>query len=155
MVEHDECQKQGAIAHTFLQHSSLRVRVLRKKITKNKIGECEECIEKISCGTNLNEDEKTCLECNIHFMNVRDEGGLMWPKMNAVALCGIAITTFQAIMNDEKIMLDSQSSTTPIRVGLKATRDLLHEKTHNHFIFHSESDVCKNANAIMQTFTVP
>ena len=75
--------------------------------------------KKISCGTNLNEDEKMCAECNIHFMSTRDEGRLTWPKMNAVALCGAVITTFQAITKDEKMMLDLQSSTTSSHAGLK------------------------------------
>ena len=108
-----------------------------KKLIKNKIGEYEECIQIFSYGTNLNDDEKLYQEHNIHFMNIRDECGLMWPKMNVVTLCGIVVTTFQVTMNDEKTMEDLQLSTTSNRVGLKLIRDLLNMKTYNHFIFYN------------------
>ena len=76
-------------------------------------------------------------------MDIRDEGRLMWPKMNVFTLCGIVVTTFHAIMNDEKLMEDLQSSTPSSRVGLKVMRDVLNMKTCNHFIFHNKSDVYK------------
>ena len=75
-----------------------------KKLTKNKIDECKECIDLFSHGTRLTNEEKGYLEHNMQFINLRDEGGLIWPNMIVVTLCGIVVTTFHAIMNNETMM---------------------------------------------------
>ena len=65
-----------------------------KKLIRNKIDECKECIDLFSHGTTLTNEEKGCLEHNMTFLNLNDEGSLIWPKMIVVTLCGILVTTF-------------------------------------------------------------
>jgi len=59
------------------------------------------------------------IEYNMQFMNLRDEGGLIWPKINTVTLCRTIVIIFKAIINDTKIMADLQSSMTSSYIGLK------------------------------------
>ena len=80
---------------------------------------------------------------NMKHMNLRDEGGLIWPKMNTATLYGIVVTAFNKIIENSTFIKKLQSSTTPSRAGLKVVRDTVNIKINDHFIFHSKISICK------------
>ena len=47
------------------------------------------------------DEEKIYQEHDVSFLNLRDNGGLMWPKLNAVALFGLVFTSLYNMLNDE------------------------------------------------------
>ena len=90
----------------------------------------------------------------MQFLNLRDEGGLIWPKISIVTICGITVTTFQAIMSNETMMADFQSSTTSSRAVLREKREMLSIKIKSHFIFQNKNSICKKCECNRQKLRI-
>ena len=101
--------------------------ILKKMLDRNKF-ECSEFAKCFSYGKNICDEEKIYQEWNISYLNLRENGGLMWPKLNAVMLFGLVLNALYNILNNEEIMNDFSESTTSSSIGLKAARRKMHAK---------------------------
>ena len=61
-------------------------------------------------------------------MNLRDNGGLHWPKEDVAHLCGIATILFKKILSNERAMNLLCESSFSSRVGAMALRNIVNER---------------------------
>ena len=115
-----------------------------KKLVKNNLKGCEKCHAFFAYGKNISDDEKIMLEYNTKFMNIRNEGGLIWPKNNVNTLCGIVVTTFSNLLKDSKLMSYFNESATSSRVGLQVLQCMIESKIQNHPILKITNSTCDN-----------
>ena len=92
----------------------------------------------------VSEDEKLMLEFSTLYMDIRDEGVLMWPKNNVNSLCGIAVTTFSNLSGDSEMMKIFNESATSKRAGLQVLRDVIDVKIQNFPLLKNKNSICDN-----------
>ena len=77
---------------------------------------------------NIYDEEKIHQEHNISYLNLKDDGSLAWPKLNAMTLFGLVFTALYSMLSNEEIMNDFDESTTSSLEGLKSARSTMHAK---------------------------
>ena len=70
---------------------------LKKLMNRNPI-KYVTCINKLMLGCNISDNAKTMTKYNKSCMEIRDEGGLMWPTEEIVLIGGLAINFFKRLL---------------------------------------------------------
>ena len=115
-----------------------------KKLFGKVTIKCRLCTNALSHGhgRTINALAKSAITCNAHCINMRDEGGLMWPSHVAVLLCGIIIKCFEKILNSNSLMKDCSMSCSNSRVALLAVKEMVHESIARAPNFNTFKDTC-------------
>ena len=61
---------------------------------------------------------------NETFVGIRDEGGLVWPTIHVVRVCGIVIETFQRSLSDENLCKSLIENSACARSGLMGIKQI-------------------------------
>ena len=89
-----------------------------KKFLDRKPTSCLTCLNKMTHGRNILMSATSTIGCNTTFIAIRDEGGLVWPTIHIVHICGIAIEIFQHLLSNENLCASFIENSACARSGL-------------------------------------
>ena len=118
-----ECKK-----YDFIPHMSGHA---AKRYFENNRLKCKSCYSAVAHGPNMIYEEKIFLECSISHMNIRDNGGLHWPKEDEIHLCGTVISILKKMLMNGRAMNLLHESSVSSRAGVMTLKKIIDEIIKN------------------------
>ena len=105
---------------------------------------CIECLNTVSHGRNMTDNEKLFMEYNISYMELRDEGGLIWPSKIIVIMYGIIKIIFEEFLQSETLLNDYHHSCSSSRVALMTLKEIIFDIIKESSIFNDAIRTCNS-----------
>ena len=102
-----------------------------KKLFHRVSVKCQVCANKLSCSCNLNQMRKIGISCNIEHIDLRDEGGLLWPSKIVAMLTGAIIKLFEWILASNNLMNYYCTSCSSSCAGLLVLKSIVNDILSN------------------------
>lgn len=139
-----------------------------KKLINRMPIKCIECLNTVSHGWNIANNDKLFVEHNISHIELRDDGGLIWPSKIIIIVRGIIKTIFERFLQSETLLNDYHhcSSSCVALITLKQMLlDMIKDSTmfnhaarhynlHNANRFHAITMLLTFFNILTNNFTI-
>ena len=89
------------------------------------------CLHKITHSHKIPMSVISVIGHSTTFIGIRDEGGLVWPIIYVVCVCGIVIENFQLLLSNENLCKSFIENSASARSGLMATKYICDDTIKN------------------------
>ena len=109
------------------------------KLMKRTPIKCHSCINKsiYGQGCTLSYQSKRLMSCNTTYLELRDEGGLLWPSKIMACIAGMMKSFFDYFLSSEDLLNDYLVSCPSSRIDLLAMKNVTHDMMSNYIVFKS------------------
>ena len=122
---------------------------LKKLMDKCQIN-CTSCVSKMMHGRNLCGEKIKSLCYNTSCMEIRDEGGLLWPTKEIIFIGGYVIKFFEHFLKSENLLKEYYSSCSSSRMALMAIKKIMSDSIKALTSLDSLTGTCTSCGCDME-----